>query len=291
MASYHSLIGIVLMVLSSALLATKDGLAKTFLGEISPVHLIWFQYVGNFLIMACVAAPKFGWSVVRPKPLAWQMARGTASAAAVCMLYWALFYIPLADATAVFMLAPVIVAAVSPFGLGERLSTDRMISVAVGFLGVLVILRPGFGGDATGYYIGTGAGMLLALYYIANRRLVKAAPPLLNVTHNALTGAITLTLFLPLFWNAVPIEIAPKIAGVIALAVFGQGCAIFAFHHTPAPVLAPYSYSMLVFAAIIGYVWFGNVPDALTSIGIVLIVGAGLYIANRERQSLMAQMK
>jgi drug/metabolite transporter (DMT)-like permease len=287
MTSHHSLIGIVLMVLSCALLSSKDGLAKTFLGDISPVHLIWFQYVGNFLVMALVAAPRHGWAVIRPRPLAWQFVRGTASASAVCMLYWALLYIPLADATAVFMLAPVIVAALSPFVLGEHLGASRMIAVGVGFLGVLVILRPGFGGDATGYYIGTGAGMLLALYYIANRRLVKAAAPLLNVTHNALTGAVALTFFLPLFWQSVPVEIAPKIAGVIALAVVGQGCAIFAFHHTPAPVLAPYSYSMLVFAAIIGYAWFGNVPDLPTSIGIALIVGAGLYIANRERQLVL----
>ena len=75
------------------------------------------------------------------------------------------------------------------------------------------------------------------------------------------------------------------------MALTFSGCRAAACKEAPAPVLAPYSYSMLVFAAIIGYVWFGNVPDAFTSIGIVMIVGAGLYIANRERQSLMAQAK
>jgi drug/metabolite transporter (DMT)-like permease len=283
MPDQKPLVGIALMVLSCAFLASKDGLGKSFLDQVGPMHMIWFQYIGNAAVMALIAAPRHGWATVRPSPAGWQFFRGAASAFAVSTLYWALTYIPLADATAMFNLAPVVVTALSPLVLGERIGWRRAVAVGVGFAGVLVILRPGFGGSAPGYYIGLLAGCFLALYFIGNRKLAGLAPPLLNVTHNALTGAIVLTAFLPLFWQPVPAEAWPKLALLIALAVFGQALMILSFNYAPAAVVAPFTYAMLVFAAIIGYVVFGTFPDLATWAGIALIVGAGLYIAHRER--------
>lgn len=277
------LVGIVLMVLSSFFLALKDGLAKTFLDQVGPAHIIWFQYAGNFAVMAIIAAPRYGWRVLKPMPTGLQFFRGAASACAVATLYWALTYIPLADAVAMFMLAPVVVTMLSPFVLGERIGVHRIAAVIVGFAGVLFILRPGFQGQATGYYIGLLAGFVLAFYFIGNRKLAGLAPPLLNVTHNALTGAIVLTVLLPLYWQSVPVEAYPKLAGIIGLAVVGQAAMISAFNYAPASVVSPVGYSMLVFAAIIGYVAFGTLPDLATWIGMALIVAAGLYIAHRER--------
>ncbi|CAN0489180.1 unnamed protein product, partial [Phaeothamnion confervicola] len=171
----------------------------------------------------------------------------------------------------------------SPLLLGEHLDVERKLAIAVGFLGVLVIVKPGFGGDTAGYAIGLLSGVLLGLYFIANRKLAGLAPPLLNVTHNSLMGTLALTPFLPLFWSTPPASVSPKIAALIALAVVGQGLMITAFMFAPAGVIAPYSYVMLVFAAIIGYAAFGTFPDLSTWLGIALIVGAGLYIAHRER--------
>lgn len=278
------LLGIALMVLSSAFLAAKDGLAKTFLNEVSPLQMIWTQYAGSFLILALVAAPTYGLRVLQPTPLPGQLARGAFSAMGVVTLYWALTYIPLADATAMFMLAPLVVALLSPLVLGERLMAERLAAVAVGFLGVLVILRPGLGGVGVGYYIALLAGVLLAGYFLTNRMLAGHQPPLLNIVHNALTGGIVLTLLAPLYWQMPGWSSAPKLAGIVGLAVAGQALMIASFNYAPAAVISPFTYVMLVFAAIIGYVVFGTFPDAATWIGIALIVGAGVYIAERERR-------
>ena len=279
------LLGIALMVLSTAILASKDGLAKSFLDQVGPLQMIWIQYVGTFLVMALVAAPRHGWMVLRPTPLGDQFVRGALSAAAVTTLYWSLTWIPLADATAMFMLSPLVVTVLSPAVLGERICLSHKIAVAVGFLGVVVILKPGFGGNAFGYQIGLLAGVVMGFYYIANRRLASAQPPLLNIAHNALMGALALTPFLPLFWRAPPSSVTAKLAALVALAVVGQGLMISSFMYAPASVIAPYSYAMLVFAALIGYLAFGNFPDLATWVGIALIVGAGLYIAQLERQA------
>lgn len=277
------LVGIAFMVMSCALLATKDGLVKTFLDQVGPAQIIWIQYVGTFVTMSLIAAPRYGWRVLKPAPLGGQFFRGAVSAGAVASLYWALTYLPLAEATAMFMLSPVLVALLSPFVLGERIDNARRAAIAVGFAGVVVMLKPGFGGSATGYLIGIFAGFLMAFYFMANRRLAATSPPVINVAHNALMGAIAFSPFLPLFWQTPSLEVMPKLAALVALAVVGQGLMIASFSFAPASVVAPYTYAMLVFAALIGYVYFGNLPDLAGWIGIALIVGAGLYIAHRER--------
>lgn len=289
MADHKPLLGIALMVLATAFLAAKDGLGKSFLDQVGPVHMIWFQYVGNFAVMALIAAPRHGLQVVRPRPLGLQLLRGAVSAATVSTLYWSLSYIPLADATAMFMLSPIVVALLSPYLIGERLDLPRKAAIALGFCGVLLVLKPGMGGDAFGYYVGLLAGVLMGLFFIANRKLAASSPPLLNVTHNALVGGIVLSLFLPLFWQTPPPAVWGKLAALIALAVIGQALMISAFMFAPAGTIAPFTYGMLVFAAIIGYFAFGTFPDAVTWGGIVLIVGAGLFIAQHERQLAAAK--
>lgn len=280
------LAGISLMILSGAFLAAKDGLAKTFLDQVSPLQMIWTQYVGSFVVLALVALPRFGRDVLRPVPLGAQAVRGALSAFAVVTLYWALTYIPLADATAVFMLAPLVVALGAPFVLGEPLDRTRLAAAIVGFLGVVVIMRPGFGGAGVGYYIALLSGVLLGGYLLANRLLARAQAPLLNIAHNALTGGIVLTLLAPLYWQTPSVEALPKLIGIVVLAVAGQGLMITSFMYAPAAVIAPFTYAMLVFAVLIGYLLFGTFPDLATWMGIALIVGAGVFIAERERRTL-----
>lgn len=280
------LVGIALMILSGAFLAAKDGLAKTFLDQVSPLQMIWTQYVGSFVVLALVALPRFGVDVVRPVPLLPQIGRGAFSSFAVVTLYWALTYIPLADATAMFMLAPLIVALGAPFVLREKLDATRLVAAITGFLGVVVILRPGFGGVGVGYYIALLSGVLLGGYLLANRLLARSQAPLLNIAHNSLTGGVILTLLAPLYWQTPPPEAIPKLLGIVVLAVAGQGLMISSFMYAPAAVIAPFTYAMLVFAVLIGYLLFGTFPDLATWIGIVMIVGAGVFIAERERRAI-----
>lgn len=278
------LLGITFMLIAVATLASKDGLAKSFLNVVGPVQMIWIQFVGTFVVMALIAIPKYGLRVFRPAPLGAQFVRGALNSTAIASLYWSLTYIPLADATAMFMFAPAVVTILSPMLLNERLGIRRTLAIAVGFLGVVVILKPGFGGDTIGYYIALLSGILMGLYFIANRKLAGAQPPLLSVTHNALMGAIALTPFFQLFWQPIPISVAPHLGALIAFAVVGQGLLITSFNYAPAVVLAPYAYAFIVFAALIGYFVFGDVPDIFTWTGIGLIFCSGLYIALREIQ-------
>ena len=284
MTTNKPLLGILFMIASTAVLSAKDGLAKTFVDEVNPVQMIWIQFVGTFIVMSLVTLPRHGIRTFTPKPAFGQFIRGTLNAVAIVALYWSLIYIPLADATAMFMFAPTIVTLLSPFLLGEKLGIRRAIAVGVGFAGVIVILRPDLSGDAIGYYIGLLSGILIGLYFIANRKLAGAQPPLLNITHNALLGGLALTPFFQLFWVPMDPVNLPKLAAIIALAVVGQALMISAFMFATAVTLAPFSYAFIVFATAIGYFVFGDFPDQITWIGIALIVASGLFIAIREIQ-------
>ena len=102
------IIGVGLMVLGSAFLSGKDGLVKSFLHQIDPFQIIWMQFSGTFMVMALIAFPMHGLRVFRPRPLGGQFLRGAMNICAVASLYWALTYIPLADATAMLLFAPAV---------------------------------------------------------------------------------------------------------------------------------------------------------------------------------------
>ena len=284
MPDHKPLLGITFMLVAVATLASKDGLAKSFLDQVGPVQMIWIQFVGTFVFMAVITLPKHGLRVFQPTPVAGQFIRGALNSTAIASLYWSLTYIPLADATAMFMFAPAVVTLLSPLVLGERLGIRRTVAVAIGFIGVVTILKPGFSGEPVGYYIGLLSGILMGLYFLANRKLAGTQPPLLSVTRNALMGAIALTPFFHVFWQPIPATALPYLGGLIAFAVVGQGLLINSFNYAPAVVLSPYAYAFIVFATLIGYFIFGDIPDAFTWTGMGLIFFSGLYIALREIQ-------
>ena len=118
MAKNSVIIGIGLMVLGSAFLSGKDGLVKSFLHQVDPFQIIWMQFTGTFLVMALIAFPTHGLRVFRPRPLGGQFLRGAMNISAVASLYWALTYIPLADATAMLLFAPAVATILSPVVLG-----------------------------------------------------------------------------------------------------------------------------------------------------------------------------
>jgi len=284
MTRNNTLIGILLMVLSSAALSSKDGLAKTFLDQIGPFQIIWIQFAGTFVVVALASLPKHGWRVCRPAPLAGQFLRGAMNVSAITSMYWALKYIPLADATAMLLFAPAVATLLSPVVLGEKIGLLRVGAVAVGFCGVLVILRPGFAGEPLGYYFGLASGLFLGGYFVANRRLAGVQPIILEIAHNAFTGALLLSPLVVVVWVPVAETLHIKLVFIVILGIAGQGMMIASFKFGPAAVISPYAYSLLIFAALIGYLVFDTLPDALTWTGIALIVGSGVFIAHRERR-------
>lgn len=270
------------MTLAVILFAWKDALAKLTGGYYSPVLIIWAQVVFMFGIWFPILVYKYGWSWLIPKPFGWQVARGLSVVTSIGLFYWAILLIPLADATAMAFTAPLIVTALSPWMLGEKVGVRRWSAVLFGFLGALILLRPAFDGDSIGYLLAFTAGLLLGFFYTANRKLADAAPPLVSVAYSAYMGVIILTPLVPFKWTTPRLDDGGLILGFVVLSAIGQSLLITAFRFGQASRVAPLHFIQIVAATFFGFLMFDDFPDMLTWVGVFVVVLSGLYIAMRE---------
>jgi drug/metabolite transporter (DMT)-like permease len=276
------ILGISLMIASMAINSSKDGIAKLLASNYSPLTILFIQFIATSLILAPVVIQKNGARYLVPDRLLPQILRSLFVALGVGLFYWAINFINIADATAMLFVAPLIVTALSPSILGEPIGHRRTIAVIIGFLGVLVILRPTMDGDRTGYFIALSAGIFIAAYYIANRKLASEAPIIASTFYTSILGALILSPLLPLFWTTPDINDSWILLSFVVLATLGQILMIGAFSFAAANIIAPFVYTQIIWATIIGYFLFNAFPDIWGWVGIAIVVTAGVYIAIRE---------
>ena len=276
------LIGILLVSTALSLNAVKDGIAKLLGGYYPPLMLVWIHLAFTCLLLMPLVFKKYGQTMLFPPRFGVQVLRSALFVLGISLFYWSLNYIPLADTTSMVFIAPIVVTALSPIILGEKLGLHRSLAVLVGFVGVYVILRPEFGGERFGYILGLGAGSCLGMFYMANRKLAEYQPQLVAVTYTAIFGTLLLLPVLPFVWIVPRLSDSALLASFISLAIIGQILLISAFSYTNASTLAPFQYTQLIAATIVGLLIFDTFPDTTTWFGIFLIVFSGLYIALRE---------
>ncbi len=278
----NPVLGISLMSAAMAINSSKDGIAKLLAGSYSPLTLLFIQFVATSIILAPIVAKQSGIHHLVPNSLIPQILRSTFVALGVGLFYWAVNFIDIADATAMVFIAPLIVTALSPSILSEPIGFKRTCAVIIGFIGVLIILRPSFDGERTGYFIALGAGIFIAAYYITNRKLANEASVLASTFYTSSLGTIMLVPLLWYFWTMPLINDIWILLGFAVLATLGQIFMIGAFSLAAASIIAPFVYSQIIWATIIGYLLFDAFPDEWSWFGILIVVAAGIYIAIRE---------
>lgn len=283
-AAERPLLGVLLVVLAMALLPAMDAIAKALSARYPVLEIVWARYFFHFLVLLPVLLLRLPLRALVPARPAFQVLRGGLLLGSTMLFFAAISTMPLADALALFQVAPLVVTALSPLLLKEAVGPRRWAAVAIGLLGALVILRPGLGVLQWGGLLAVAAGTVHGLYYLATRRLKGSAPPLVTLAYTAMLGALIMTAILPAVW-------VPPTAGDLALmvcigliAACGHFLLIRAFEMAPAAQLVPYTYTEVGFTAAVGYAVFGDFPDPWTWAGILVIVGSGLYIALRERR-------
>ena len=276
------LIGILFVSTALSINAVKDGVAKLLGGYYPPLMLVWIHLAFTCLLLMPLVFKKYGRTVLFPQKFGIQVLRSTLFVLGISLFYWSLHYIPLADTTSMVFIAPIVVTALSPIILGEKLGLHRSLAVLVGFVGVYIILRPEFSGDRFGYILGLGAGSCLGMFYMANRKLAEYQPQLVAVTYTAIFGTLLLLPTLPFVWIIPRLSDSALLTSFVLLAIIGQIFLISAFSYTKASTLAPFQYTQLIAATIVGVIVFDTFPDQTTWLGIFLIVVSGLYIALRE---------
>lgn len=192
---------------------------------------------------------------------------------------------PLATATTIMFTSPLLVTVLSIPLLGEKVGARRWFGVAIGFLGAVVVVQPwanGFGGAGAGILFLLVAALFNANYQIITRK-VRNDDPLTSLLYTATAGAIVSSAIVPWFWAWPSFFSWVQLVGTGVAGGLGHFCLIKAMTAAPASVVAPFSYSSLIWATIFGFVIWGDWPDLWTWAGAALIVGSGLYIFHRER--------
>jgi drug/metabolite transporter (DMT)-like permease len=276
--------GILLLVASLALLSTLDASGKLLAMAGVPVLMVsWVRYSVHTALMAAVLLPMRGKALLHTRSLPRQLVRGVLMLFSSVLFFSVLKRVPLAEATAMNFVAPFVVMALAPWLLGEPHRLHRWVGVIAGFVGMLVIVRPGGQLDREGVVLGLLTAVTFALFQISTRRVAHDDPLTTNF-YGGLLGTVVLTLALPFYWEL------PRLAswqwalllstGVTGL--LGHWLQTAAFARVPATLLAPFFYVQIIYATVLGWLVFGQLPDSLTWMGIALIAAAGLAVALRE---------
>lgn len=276
-----NLAGIGLMLLGMFLFCCNDALGKWLLGTYS----LWQMLVIRSLAAMLILSPflwREGRAVFAAPRAALQILRVLLSVGDSLMFFFAVTYLPLADTVTLYLAAPIYVTALSAMFLKEPVGWRRWSAVMVGFIGVIVALRPSTAMFTLPATIGLAGGMVFAMFNLATRML-RGTSGIVLVSGQfgamlLVSGAVA-----PFAW------IAPSaldfgllmLLGVVAMVAFV--CVNRSLKLAPASVVVPYQYTMIVWAIALGWIVFGDVPDAFTLTGVAIIVAAGLYILWREQ--------
>lgn len=276
------LAGIVYYCLAPMLFVCMGALVK-YLSQFYPGgQIVWSRYFAHFLLILIIFAPRIPRLLVsRRKGL--QVLRGVLMLTSTLCSFFALRFMPLADLSAVAFLAPLIVTGLSVVMLGEKVGPRRWTAVAIGFAGMLLILRPGAETVQWATLLPIGMAVLAALYAIVTRMVRSDADPVNALFYTALVGALLATPLLLIEWRT-PDPIGW--AMLLSLGVFGglgHYFVILAFRRASASMLAPFAYTELIWATLMGLLIFGDFPDAWTFAGAGIITASGLYVLHRER--------
>ena len=276
--------GIALMVIASLLFPIGDAIAKYLVGTYDVLLILWLKYVVQTLLVALVMLFTLPLGAFRTRRLGLQIGRGVAGIGSYGTFLFAVSFIPLVDALAIEFSSPFIVVALSVVLLGETVGVRRWSAVAVGFVGTMLIVRPGLGMVHWASTLMLFAAACVALMLIASRALARTEHPMTSLFYVSLTGLIVTSLPAPFFWTALDPKAWALMLAVGAIAGLCHYLFVWAFEFATASLLAPFTYAQIIGATILGYMVFADVPDRWTVSGTAILVASGLYVAYRENR-------
>jgi drug/metabolite transporter (DMT)-like permease len=276
-------ISFILMVTAMCCLPGMDAMAK-YLSQTMPVmQVIWFRYLGQFLVVLCILSSKLKASAETDN-LGTQLLRsGTLFGTTICF-FFALESIDQGQAAATFQVAPLIISLLAMLFLRERLGVKKCLGILIGFTGAIIIVQPQQFNFSTFALLPILAATFYAIYAVLTRSLGENDDARTTLLYTTAFGAVATCFVIPFVWVS-PTTIAEisAIAVMVILASVGHFLLIRAFQLNGASDLAPLNYFGLVFALLWGAFLFNETPAVTTLIGSFLVVGAGLFVMkNRE---------
>ena len=281
--------GILLTLLAMGLFGCMDGISKFLVAHYPPTLVLWLRHVVAVPVAFLILARQHPTRLLRPRAPGLQLTRIVLLVVEMNLVLVAFRVMPLADTQAILAATPLLVTALSVPFLGERVGWRRWLACAVGFVGVLIVVRPGLGVLQPGAIVALVAACLYAIYNVLTRRVAALDPAETSFLLQITLAAVLLSFVGPFFWVTPAPAHWPLIVLQATLGALGHLCLVQALAVTPAVVVQPFTYSLLLYEIGIGYLLFGDVPDMPTLFGASIVVGAGVYAAIRSHRRAMSR--
>ncbi|MFA5958879.1 DMT family transporter [Hyphomicrobium sp.] len=286
---------ILLVCVAVTLFAGLDTSAKYLATRLSvPVsQIVWVRFLGQIFWMAVVLGPAGMPKLIKTKNLKLQLTRSTLMAATTLLNFVAVKYLRLDQTLSITFLTPLVVAALAVPLLGEHVGWHRVMAITVGFIGILIVVRPGYTRMEPAFVFAFGSMFAYSLLMIVTRKLSLFDPPLVTLFFGATVGAVAAAPFALADWTWFPsVEVWVLLLALGALGGGGHFLIIRAYTLAPVSAVTPFIYIELISMIALSYLVFGAVPDRWSLIGSMVIVASGLYLIHRERiahrENLMA---
>ena len=280
---HRRLVGIALMGAAVACFACLDTTAKWLSGSLHPLLIVWARFLSSVLLVSVFVNPWTTPGLLRTRRPWLQVGRAFLLFGSTALNVFALQHLQVAQTTSIVFAMPLLVALVAGPLLGEWVGPRRLAAVAVGFVGVLVITRPGFGGLHPAAFLSLAGTVCYALYSISTRLLASSDSTATTLFYSGLPGVLLVTPVLPWIWSSPSPLVALMMVAIGAFGAIGHCLLILAHALAPAGTLAPFTYTQILWAFAFGYLLFGDVPDGWTLLGAAIVIASGLYLLYRER--------
>lgn len=278
------LVGIGLMCAAVACFACLDACAKWLGRVMDPLQVTWVRYAVSVVLVTAILNPWSRPGVLRTRRPWLQGLRSLLLFASTALNFIALQYLQLAETISIMFATPMVVALLAGPMLGEWVGPRRLLAIAVGFVGVLIVTRPGLGGMHPAAFLVLIGCFAYAVYSLLTRMLAEHDSSETTMFYSGVAGLVVMTPVLPSVWTMPAgwlVWLMMLLVG--AWGALGHWCIIEAHRRAPAVVLSPFIYSQIIWMVALGWLVFDQWPDRWTFIGGGIVIGSGLYLLYREQ--------
>jgi drug/metabolite transporter (DMT)-like permease len=264
------------------LLPFLDVCAK-FLGEqgMPIIQAVWARLFFGAVMMLPFVLQDVGTAAFVPQLPKLQVLRAVLLIASTALFFGGMLYLPIADTLAIFFVQPLLVTALSPWLLKEKVGWDRWLAVFIGFIGVLIIIRPGFKELNLGVPMALGSGLSMAIYLILTRKIAGQVSAVVTTFQTNAIGALILSIVMPFIWLPPELHQWGLLLVLALIAIAGHFLIVRAYDYAEASLLSPLGFSEMIMAVAAGWYFFGDFPDSWTFLGVSILITSAIFISMR----------
>jgi drug/metabolite transporter (DMT)-like permease len=273
------------MCVACALFPVQNGIVKLLTGLYPFQEVVWVRLAVHLTLMGALFLPRRGLTLLRSRAPLQQIVCSAGLLGSMVFFFSSARYIGVTEAIAISFVAPLVVTFLAWPLLGERITFLRLASVVTGFVGVVIVIRPGSSVFQWASLMMLASAVFYAIYQIVVRRVAAVDSPATTAFYCALGCTLVMSFFVPFHWKTP--DNWRDVALMVSLGIsggFGHYCVARAFSYAPANLIAPLNYTQMIGSVVVGYLMFAEIPDFYTWLGSAVIIAAGLLVGWQGRR-------